>query len=121
MSQGDMSCAFYLFSVPTPWQAFMCFNYVVDGALIGMEKGKRYRPACLVLPMGWSSSVGVMQQASREILLSNGLPPELELKKGTPLPPWFTQVLQSTSPDRAWWQVYLDNFMAADAQEVKTG
>ena len=116
MSQGDMSCAFYLFSVPSQWQTFMCFNFTTDGSSIGLQKGTLYRPACLVLPMGWSSSVGVMQQASREILLSFGFPPHLELKKGSPLPSWFTQVLEATTPDRAWWQVYLDNFMAADAE-----
>ena len=26
LSQGDMSSAFYLFSIPSAWQPFMCFN-----------------------------------------------------------------------------------------------
>ena len=50
--------------------------------------------------------------------MSRGLPPGLEVKKGSPLPLWFAQVVEQSSPDRSWWQVYLDNFMAAD---ISTG
>lgn len=117
ISQGDMSAAFYLFAIPEVWQRFMTFNFQVKGKDLGFSnlRGNRwYRPACRVLPMGWSSSVSIMQAVSREILLSRGLPPNLELKKGTPPPPWFAQVHGGTTSTRSWWQVYLDNFMAAD-------
>eukprot|EP00435_Cladocopium_sp_Y103_P016983 s2158_g4.t1 len=114
VSQGDMSAAFYLFSIPTVWRSFMSFNFEVDGEKIGRAAGQRYRPCCVVLPMGWSSSVGVMQMLSRELLLSQGIPGNLELHKGRPAPVWFSRVIEQASSTRAWWQVYLDNFMSAE-------
>lgn len=117
LSQGDMASAFYLFAIPPCWQRYMCFNFQAKGCCLGvdgLEPGRLYRPACAVLPMGWSSSVGIMQAISREILISRGLPPSLEIRKGAPLPPWFAQVTSQCDETRSWWQVYLDNFMAAD-------
>ena len=117
LSQGDMASAFYLFSIPPCWQPYLCFNFKIQGCKLGLsslEDDVWYRPTCRVLPMGWSSSVGIMQAISREILLAKGLPPELELKKGGKIPPWFAQVASADSPQRAWWQVYLDNFMSGE-------
>ena len=114
MSQGDMSSAFYLFSIPDVWLPYMVFNYLVPGEKIGLTAGTFFRPACVVLPMGWNSSVGVMQQLSREVLLRHGLPRNLELRKGHPLPTWFSEVLEKTPASKAWWQVYLDNFMSGE-------
>ena len=111
ISQSDMQSAFYLFSVPSELYPFLCFNYEVDAKLVGLPQAGKVRPCCRVLPMGWSSSVGLMQMMSREILLAKGLPPELELNKQTGAPAWFAQVVSSATPTRAWWQVYLDNFM----------
>lgn len=116
MSQADMSSAFYLFGVPQGWQKFMVFNFSTDGVNIGLEAGVQFRPACIVLPMGWSSSVGVMQQISRQVLLRKGLSPALELRKGKPLPPWFAQAMRTSSSETAWWQIYLDNFMSAELE-----
>ena len=114
ISQSDMSAAFYLFAVPPSWRRYMSFAYKVKGDVIGKEKEKFYRPCCIVLPMGWSSSVGLMQMISRQLLLTQGLPDSLELHKGKPLPTWFTNILDSSSSTTAWWQVYLDNFMATE-------
>lgn len=117
MSQGDMSAAFYLFSIPESWSPYFCFNFKVKGDLLGFsgsDRDKFFRPSCVVLPMGWSSSVGIMQAISREILLSKGLPPLLELKKDGAVPPWFAQVTSASTEARSWWQIYLDNFMSAD-------
>ena len=113
MSQGDMSNAFYLFSMPECWHRYMTFSYVTPGTNVGMKDDRLYRPACTALPMGWSSSVGLMQAISREVLLRQGLPPEKELRKTGPLPSWFTDSVNRAQPDKAWWQVYLDNFMSA--------
>eukprot|EP00435_Cladocopium_sp_Y103_P000532 s2010_g1.t1 len=114
ISQGDMSSAFYLFSIPQCWRRFMCFAYQVDGAQVGRQAGCYYRPCCVVLPMGWSSSVGIMQMITRQLLLLQGLPQSLELHKGRAVPPWFTRLLKESSETTAWWQVYLDNFMSAE-------
>ena len=117
VSQGDMAAAFYLYSVPATWYPYFAFNYRVQGERIRRTAGQFYRPCCRVLPMGWNSSVGIMQQLSREILLTQGLPGELELHKGTPAPVWFTRTIAEASEARAWWQVYLDNFMSAECSE----
>ena len=114
VSQADMASAFYLFSIPQAWYKFMCFNFAADGATLGKTPGVLFRPACRVLPMGWNSSVGIMQQLSRELLLSKGVPSNLELHKGRPAPAWFVKSVQGASANRTFWQVYLDNFMAAE-------
>ena len=123
MSQADMSSAFYLFGIPKAWRPYMCFGFRVKGVSLGFggdAAEKWWRPSCCVLPMGWSSSVGIMQAISREVLLSNGLPPECELRKGADIPPWFAQVCSSSTSQRAWWQVYLDNFMSAEVNLGET-
>ena len=120
LSQGDMQSAFYLFSLPPQWSTFMCFNFMAKGDRLGLDPAVRYRPACCVLPMGWNSSVGIMQQISREILLSGGLPPSAELHRGSRPPPWFIACAQQTRETRAFWQVYLDNFFSAEVADVGT-
>jgi len=114
ISQGDMSAAFYLFAIPKCWQRYMSFAYRVDGLRLGREAGRWFRPACRVLPMGWNSSVGVMQMISRQILLGRGLPQHLELHKGRAVPQWFTKVVAESTASTSWWQVYLDNFMSVE-------
>ena len=121
MNQADMASAFYLFAVPEAWRPFFCLNFLVNGAKINKDPAKMFRPAIRVLPMGWASSVGIMQQVSREILLQNGLPPELEFRKTGPVPSWFTEVVQAATPSKAWWQVYLDNFLSGEKHEGNGG
>eukprot|EP00435_Cladocopium_sp_Y103_P000336 s140_g1.t1 len=95
----------------------MSFNFAVSGEQIGLAAGRVYRPCCAVLPMGWNSSVGIMQMLSRQLLLTQGVPCSLEMHKGRSAPPWFTKVAQQATSTKAWWQVYLDNFMAAERCE----
>ena len=118
MSQGDMQSAFYLFAMPPGWEQFFCFNYKVSGKLIGLDPNTEYRPSCKVLPMGWSSSVGIMQQVSRQVLLMRGLPRDLELQRIGGIPRWFTDSVREANPVRAWWQVYLDNFMSGESSRT---
>lgn len=121
MNQSDMASAFYLFAVPHAWYPFFCLNYRTPGVRIGKDPKRFFRPAIRVLPLGWSSSVGVMQQVSREILLSQGMPRHLEFKKSGRVPPWFTQVIEASSPSRAWWQIYLDNFFSGERDPTGHG
>lgn len=114
LSQGDMSAAFYLFELPALWQQFMAFKLNLNGKEIGRGSTRWFRPVCRVLPMGWKSSVGIMQMISRELLLQDGLPRELELHRARRVPSWFTDVVNSSKDKTCWWQVYLDNFMAAE-------
>ena len=113
--QSDMSSAFYLFRIPRVWLPYLAFNLVVDGSALGRDPRKRFALACAVLPMGWLSSVGIMQEAS-EMLLRRG-PINLggQLARSKPIPEWFNEVLQQAGDThRAWWHVYLDNFAAGE-------
>ena len=113
VSQADMSAAFYLFRLPQGWLKYLCFNSKTKGDAIGRCAGVTYVPACAVLPMGWSSSVGLMQMASRELIRQGGHLSATELRRQVAAPPWFVDILQR-SEGREFWQVYLDNFMAAE-------
>eukprot|EP00438_Fugacium_kawagutii_P005000 Skav230039 [mRNA] locus=scaffold465:66745:71032:+ [translate_table: standard] len=114
VSQCDMSSAFYLFRLPPCWLPYLCFHHPMEGASVGMPEHAVVYPACRVLPMGWSSSVGLMQQASRELIRRVNLPSGEELHRQGLVPRWFVQVLQRETKTQTWWQVYLDNFMAAE-------
>ena len=118
--QSDMSNAFYLFRLPPQWCPYLAFNILRRGHEIGMANDhNEYCLACTVLPMGWSSSVGVMQEVSERILLTHNLPRESQLVRTASLPLWMVGLLdKSTQEERAWWHVYLDNFAAG---EVSTG
>ena len=113
--QSDMSSAFYLFRIPTCWLSYLAFNIVVDGSCIGREKGVSYALACSVLPMGWSSSVGLMQEISENILLQGGMSAQHQIRRGAMLPPWMCDTLVTArSQGQYWWHVYLDNFCACE-------
>ena len=111
MSQADMQSAFYLFRMPPVWQKFFCFNCIFDGATVGLPHLGQVVPSCLVLPMGWASSVGLMQQASRHLMMELGKDHGAELRKQALAPEWFVDVL-ADSQSKSWWQVYLDNYFA---------
>jgi len=114
ISQADMASAFYLFRVPTPWLKFLCFNFKLKGKDLGLPGSRDIYPACRVLPMGWASSVGVMQMASRELIRRAKCLEGHELSKQGPIPRWFVDWAKGVPSSAAWWQVYLDNFMAAE-------
>jgi len=113
ISQADMSSAFYLFSLPAPWRRFMAFNAPTRGSALGRDANKTYVPACKVLPMGWNSSVGLMQMASRQLVKRCQTWGAVELKRQALAPPWFVDTVARAGP-RLFWQVYLDNFMAGE-------
>ena len=111
ISQSDMTSAFYLFKIPSAWQPFLCFRIKAKGNQINRDPSKCYYLTCKVLPMGWHSSVAVMQEISTNLLLQNPLPDEHLVSKGRPLPPWLVGLTSAVpSVSRVWWQVYLDNF-----------
>ena len=61
--QSDMTSAFYLFALPDEWAPFLTFDLSFTGDLLGKGAGSgEYYLSCRVLPMGWSSAVGVMQE-----------------------------------------------------------
>ena len=113
--QSDMSSAFYLFALPAVWYRYLGFNIVVDGYEIGKDGAGRWALCCAVIPMGWSSSVGLMQEISENLLLRGGLDPRHQIRRGTTLPTWMVGLLgEAKLTGSYWWHVYLDNFCAAE-------
>ena len=111
--QSDMSAAFYLFRVPEPWWGYLSFNVLKRGSELGLNDHRVYALACTVIPMGFSSSVAVMQEISENLLSRSILPLNARVSRGKPLPPWLTQSLDEQKKiGRAWYHIYLDNFCA---------
>ena len=115
LAQSDMTCAFYLFGMPIEWSRLLCFNLSFDSSTLGVEARSnsedKWYLSCAVLPMGWSSAVGVMQEIAESVLLQGGVDDQGQIHKTCPLPSWM---INSTSEGmrqgRPWWHVYLDNF-----------
>ena len=114
VSQADMASAFYLFRLPVAWLPYLCFNFRLSRDQVGLPGSGWVYPSCRVLPMGWASSVGIMQMASRELIKRAGTMPGDELRKQGSIPPWFVDWCRSVPQGNTWWQVYLDNFMSAE-------
>ena len=115
LHQSDMSSAFYLFKLPESWGPFLAFNIVVPGEEVGMAEHGKVALCANVVPMGWASSVGLMQEMSENLLVKQGVALQHQLKKGRALPPWLNEVLaDSRRTSRYWWHVYLDNFCAGE-------
>lgn len=91
------SSAFYLFRLPECWKPFLCFNSKQDGRDLGLVPGVTYVPCCSVLPMGWSSSVGLMQMASRELIRRNTLFGATKLRKQALARPCFGRSIWTTT------------------------
>eukprot|EP00435_Cladocopium_sp_Y103_P044009 s914_g12.t1 len=100
LESEDLQSAFNLFSVPDSWLGFFSYSKKVDGAALGLTPGVPARPALSVVPMGWHSAVGIVQQAVRDLVFNkSGIPRALSAEKNRPLP-----------PGKNYAVVYLDNF-----------
>ena len=118
--QSDMCSAFYLFRVPQVWHKLLSFNVIFDGSHINLTPGIKYALCCAVLPMGWGSSVAVMQEVAEQVVLVHGLAAEEQISRAAPLPSFMTQVFERSEKElRPWWHVYLDNFCVG--QRTKKG
>ena len=116
--QSDMSNAFYLFRIPDSWRYFLAFNVVREANEQEIKNGLRGKMvlSCNVLPMGWISSVAIMQEISENILRYRAVDELSQIVRNRPVPPWLTGVLrQARQTERLWWHVYLDNFASAQA------
>ena len=111
--QSDMSNAFYLFQLPKVWSNYLSFNVIRNGKSLGLSTDEDFALSCAVLPMGWLSSVAIMQELSEYLLLHDALNSETQLVRNKPLPLWMVGLLRDSRRDkRCWWHVYLDNFCA---------
>lgn len=61
VSGDDLCSSFYLFRLPSQWKPYLTFERAVAWKALGIDhEGETYVSAC-VLPIGFASSVGVMQ------------------------------------------------------------
>lgn len=116
--KSDMSNAFYLFRIPSAWQPYLAFNVIRDGNEVNaFPQNARFCLACRVLPMGWTSSVGVMQEVSENILWHFGLGRDNQIVRRKAVPLWMVGILEKAKELGQAWCVYLDNFAAGEISE----
>ena len=114
--QSDMCNAFYLFRLPRVWMPFLAFNVFRKGCEVGMPEHERVVLACKVLPMGWLSSVAIMQEVSEHLLKVRALDEDSQIVRNKAVPMWMVGITrESFDKSRSWWHVYLDNFAAGEA------
>lgn len=100
LDSEDLQSAFNLFSVPDQWLGYFAYSKKVDGQAFGLPAGKLVRPALSVVPMGWHSAVGVVQEAVRHLVFERAKVSRVtSVEKGKALP-----------DSKSLSVVYLDNF-----------
>eukprot|EP00435_Cladocopium_sp_Y103_P053433 s832_g17.t1 len=121
--QSDMANAFYLFYLPKVWHRFLAFNVVRRKSdVMGGADDSLVCLSCGVLPMGWGSSVSVMQEVSERLLVGSKLLEDRQVMRGRGLPLWMVGLLEeSHQSGKAWWHIYLDNFAACQVGDPAEG
>ena len=117
ISAEDLVAAFYLFAIPPSWSKLMTFQKLVTWKQLGVDREGSVRVGSAVLPMGWSSAVGVMQHAHRRLALNSplsgaGLLGDLEIRRDSVFP------LVETDGGAAW-SLYLDDTSILEVLEKK--
>ena len=88
--QSDMSSAFSLFRIPQQWGKFLSCNIVAGCQDLGLSGDGSMALCSNVIPMGWSNSVGIMQEMAEALLYRGGLKLEAQIRRGSPLPEWIS-------------------------------
>ena len=106
LSGDDLVSSFYLFKLPSQWHPYLAFEKEVAWRDLGEDREGSTYLASAVLPMGFCSSVRIMQHLHRRLALwqpseGGGLPKQLELRKDRPWPH-----LGDSCPV---WALYLDD------------
>ena len=69
--QSDMQNSFYLLKIPPQWHKYLSFNIARRRCdVTESEETDLVCLSCNVLPMGWGSSVPIMQEISEQLLAS---------------------------------------------------
>ena len=118
VSGDDLVSSFYLFRMPDAWLPYLTFEKQVSWEALGYKRPGMTRLAACVLPMGFSSSVGVMQHVHRNLALwepdeGGGLAKELEVRKDQEWP-----LLEEECP---LWCFYLDDSTFLRKMDEKLG
>ena len=120
ISQADITSAFYLFELPSVWHTRLAFNIDMKGRELGegFESEVTYTLCAKVLPMGWSSAVGIMEEAAEQLLRDVGLPDAQCVNRVKLLPEGFVRKMREgdvgSSP---FWHIYLDNFASGQRMQ----
>ena len=93
-AQSDMSSAFYLFRIPSTWSRYISFNLSAVSSEIGGSRDGKYYLSCSVVPMGWASAVGVMQEMADNLAKAAGLLDSSKVVRQQPLPGFMTQLFE---------------------------
>ena len=117
ISAEDLVAAFYLFALPAKWSRLMTFQKKVLWKDLGVDREGWTRLGSAVLPMGWSSAVGVMQHAHRRLALTSplrgaNLLGDLEIRRDAEFP------LIETDGNAAW-SLYLDDTSILEVLDKK--
>ena len=86
ISGDDLVSSFYLFKLPDSWLPYLTFEKEISWRALGIDREGSTFLAASVLPMGFSSSVGIMQHVHRRLALldpdaGGGLLSALEIRK----------------------------------------
>ena len=106
VSGEDLTAAFYLFRLPPVWAEYMVLEKEICLRDIGGDSDEKRLVGITVLPMGWSSAVGLMQAVHRQIALravslgGAGLSDLAEISKDAVFP---------SLEDEPGWSIYLDD------------
>ena len=98
MESEDLQSAFNLFAAPAQSLPYFAYSNKVEGAAFRLQAGTLVRPALAVIPMGWHSAVGLVQEAVRTLMFER-----LSVEKGTPLPASDTKAIVYTTLMRSMW------------------
>ena len=106
ISGDDLVSSFYLFKLPDSWLPYLTFEKEISWRALGIDREGSTFLAASVLPMGFSSSVGIMQHVHRRLALldpdaGGGLLSALEIRKDREWPQLDDQI--------PLWRLYLDD------------
>ena len=83
----DLQSSFNLFLLPASWLGFFAFDKMVDASALGGPAGTMTYVSVRVVPMGWTTSVGIIQNFIRNFTYKIcNVSPSLELHGGKPVP-----------------------------------
>ena len=117
MSADDLVAAFYLFRLPAEWSRLMCFASKVAWRCLGIDRDGAVYVGATVLPMGWSSAVGILQHAHRRLALRSplagggGLLGPTEIRRDSIFP--------DLELEEVMWSLYIDDVNIMEVMDAK--